>query len=119
MKRDDRVLLVEDNQDVARTIEAGGEKNFYKCDRAIDGWDAIEKLETEQYAAIVIDTDVPRQSGFGVLTYLHEEVGSDLPNVIVMTSCDRDEIRRKLSSNLKVVSKKDVVSEITRLLSQE
>ena len=117
MKRDDRVLLVEDNAEVARTIEAGGVEHFYECDRAADGWEAIEKLETKEYAAIVIDTDVPRQSGFGVLTYLNEEVGNDLPNVIVMTSCDHEEIRRKLSANLKVISKNDAVDEISRILN--
>ncbi|HUP44347.1 MAG TPA: response regulator [Thermoanaerobaculia bacterium] len=111
MKRDDRVLLVEDNLAVAATIEAR-----FECDRAADGWEAIEKLETEQYAAIVIDTDVPRYSGFGVLTYLNEEVGADLPNVIVMTSCDREEMRRKLSPSLTVISKDDVLAEITRVL---
>jgi DNA-binding response OmpR family regulator len=119
MKRDDRVLLVEDNAALADTIEAAGAEHCYKCDRALDGWEAIEKLETGQYAAIVIDTDVPRHSGFGVLTYLNEEVGRDLPNVIVMTSSDRDEIRRKLSGNMKVVSKDDAVLEITRLLAVE
>ena len=118
MKRDDRVLIVEDNQDVARAFEAAGVKLCFECDHATDGWEAIEKLETERYAAIVIDTDVPRQSGFGVLTYLHEEVGSDLPNVIVMTSSDRDEVRRKFAGNLTVVSKDDAVAELTRVLCE-
>jgi DNA-binding response OmpR family regulator len=116
MKREDRVLIVEDNASVANAIEAAGEEFCYTCDRATDGWEAIEKLETEQYAAIVIDTDVPRHSGFGVLTYLHEEVGDDLPNVIVMTNSDRDEVRRKVSGNLTVVSKDDAVAELTRVL---
>jgi DNA-binding response OmpR family regulator len=114
MKRDDRVLLVENNPALAETIEA-----CFTCDRAADGWEAIAKLETEQYAAIVIDTDVPRQSGFGVLTYLHEEVGTDLPNVIVMTSADTDEVRRKTSPGLKVVNKTDVMAELHRVLGVE
>ena len=116
MKREDRVLIVEDNASVASAIEAAGEEFCYTCDRATDGWEAIEMLETEQYAAIVIDTDVPRHSGFGVLTYLHEEVGDDLPNVIIMTNSDRDEVRRKVSGNLTVVSKDDAVAELTRVL---
>lgn len=119
MRPDDRVLIVEDNQDVANAIEAAGIELCFECDRATDGWEAIEKLETARYAAIVIDTDVPRQSGFGVLTYLHEEVGGDLPNVIVMTSSDRDEVRRKLAGNLTVVSKDDAVAELTRVLCVE
>lgn len=116
-KREDRVLIVEDNAAVAQAIEAAGEEFCYTCDHATDGWEAIEKLETERYAAIVIDTDVPRQSGFGVLTYLREEVGEDLPNVIVMT--DRDEVRNRLSDKLTVVRKNDAVAELTRVLCVE
>jgi DNA-binding response OmpR family regulator len=107
-----RVLLVEDNASVAGAIEAA-----FACDRASDGWDAIEKLETGDYAAIVIDTDLPRHSGFGVLTYLREEVGDGFDNVIVVTSSDLDEVRRKVSVNLRVVSKDDAVAEITRVMT--
>ena len=116
-KREDRVLIVEDNAAVANAIEAAGEEFCFRCDRATDGWEAIEKLETEQYAAIVIDTDVPRHSGFGVLTYLREEVGENLPNVIVMT--DRDDVRKRLSDTVTVVKKDDAVAELTRVLCVE
>ena len=113
-KREDRVLIVEDNAAVANAIEAAGEEFCFRCDRATDGWEAIEMLETEQYAAIVIDTDVPRHSGFGVLTYLREEVGDDLPNVIVMS--DRDDVRKHLKDKVTVVRKDDAVAELTRVL---
>ena len=118
MKRDDRVLVVEDNPTLASAIEAAGEKLCYTCDHATDGWDAIEKLETGEYAAILIDTDLPRHSGFGVLNYLREENGDQMKNVIVMTSSDRDEVRRKFSKDLKVVSKDDAVAELTRVLCE-
>ena len=71
-------------------------------------------------SAIVIDTDIPRHSGYGVLTYLKEEVGEDtLRNVIAMTSSDRDEVRRKVSDKLNVVSKDDAVAEFNRVMTQE
>jgi DNA-binding response OmpR family regulator len=114
MKKDGRVLLVEDNASVADAIEAA-----FPCDRATDGWDAIEKLESGDYAAIVIDTDMARHSGFGVLTYLREEVGEGFDNVIVVTSSDRDALRRRISDNLRVVSKDDAVAEITRVMTSE
>ena len=119
MKREEKVLIVEDNAALAQRFEDAGEALCFTCDRATDGWEAIEKLETQSYAAILIDTDVARHSGFGVLTYLREEVGDDFPNVIVMTSSDRDEIRRKISDKLTVVSKDDAVSELTRFLRPE
>jgi sigma-B regulation protein RsbU (phosphoserine phosphatase) len=119
MRRDGKVLVVEESSVVTQAIEAAGELP-YICDRATDGWDAIEKLETGSYAAIVIDTDMPRHSGFGVLNYLREEVGDDLGNVIVVTSSDRDELRRKLSDDkLTVARKSDALTELSRVMQRE
>jgi DNA-binding response OmpR family regulator len=111
MRREDRVLIVEDNPAICREMELR-----FNCDCATDGWDAIEKLETQHYDAIVIDADVPHQSGYGVLTYLREEVGEELPNVIFMTNHDRDEIRRRVGPTLNVVNKANAVAALTRVL---
>ena len=102
-----RILVVEDNPLVSQAIEGTGEEFRMTTDTATDGWDAIEKLESEDYDAIVIDTDLPRHSGFGVLTYLREEIGDELDNVIVMTSSDRDEVRRKVTGRVRVFEKSD------------
>jgi phosphoserine phosphatase RsbU/P len=118
MKRDRQVLIVEESPIFTQAIEAAGELP-YVCDRASDGWEAIEKLETGEYAAIVIDSDMPRHSGFGVINYLREEIGNELGNVIVMTSSDSDTLRRKLSEEkLNVVSKADAVAELTRVMRE-
>ncbi|HKR62385.1 MAG TPA: response regulator [Thermoanaerobaculia bacterium] len=107
-----RILVVEDNPEIARSIE-----ERFNCDCASDGWDAISKLENEDYAAIVIDADVSRHSGYGVLTYLREEVGEELSNVIVMTtSADHDDVRRRVGATLTIVDKDRAVDEITRML---
>ena len=119
MRRDGRILVVEDNPLIARAIEEAGEQLRFACDYATDGWDAISKLETEDYLAIVIDADVPRHSGYGVLTYLREEVGDEMGNVIFMTNSDHNEIRRRVGENLRVVDKANAVAEITRFVSRE
>ena len=111
MRRDEKILVVEDNPAFCREMEAA-----FNCDCATDGWDAIEKLETHAYAAIVIDADVPRHSGYGVLTYLREEVGDDLPYVIMFTSHDRDAVRRRIGEGMTVCNKADALAEVTRVL---
>ena len=119
MKREDKVLIVEENPILTHAIEAAGELP-YVCDYASDGWEAIEMLEAQHYAAIVIDSDMPRHSGFGVINYLREEVGGELGNVIVMTDADSDTLRIKLSeSKLKVVRKVDAAAELMRFTSSE
>jgi DNA-binding response OmpR family regulator len=119
MKRDERILIVEDNPAIAQALEDAGVQLRFVCDRVTDGWDAIEKLETEEYAAIVIDADVPRHSGYGVLTYLREEIGGELDNVIMMTSSDHAEVRRNVGERLRIVAKADAVAEITRFVGGE
>ena len=106
-----KILVVEDNPAICREMEAA-----FNCDCATDGWDAIEKLETGDYAAIVIDADVPRHSGYGVLTYLREEVGEDLPNVIMMTSHDREAVRRRIGAGMTIVDRSEAMAEVTRVL---
>jgi DNA-binding response OmpR family regulator len=101
----------EDNPTIARSIE-----EHFNCDCATDGWDAISKLETGEYAAILIDADVSRHSGYGVITYLREEIGEELGHVIVMTSSDRDGVQRRIGSSPHVVDKADAVEEIARIL---
>ena len=110
MGPENRVLVVEDNPAICRELE-----QRFDCDCATDGWDAIEKLETGDYAAIVIDADVPHASGYGVLTYLREEVGGELPNVIFMTD-EPAAIRRRVGTTLTVISKCDAVEEVSRVL---
>jgi DNA-binding response OmpR family regulator len=111
MGPENRVLVVEDNPAICRELE-----QRFDCDCATDGWDAIEKLETGDYAAIVIDADVPHSSGYGVLTYLREEVGGELPNVIFMTSDEPASIRRRVGTTLTVIRKRDAIDEVTRVL---
>lgn len=106
-----RVLVVEDNPAICHDLV-----ERFNCDCATDGWDAIGKLETESYAAILIDADVPRSSGYGVLTYLREEVGENLPNVILMTGGDHDTIRRRVGTTLTVIDKSAAVEEVARVL---
>jgi len=108
-----KILLVADNPLLASAIEREGEGKQIRTEFASDGWDAIEKLENDDYSAIVIDADLPRHSGFGVLTYLREEIGPDLGNVIVMTSSDR-----KFDDAVNVVRKTDQISELARAVFQ-
>ena|SRR5436190_13023124 len=113
-----RILIVEDNPLIVEAMERAGEQLSLTADCATDGWDAIEMLENERYDAIVIDTDIPRHSGFGVLTYLRE-VADDLGNVIVMTSSDRDALRRKLQDPVHVIAKTDAdLTEAVRSLAR-
>ena len=118
MKREEKLLIVESDPTIAEAIEQAGERLQMKSHHASDGWEAIEMLETEEYDAIVINTDLPRHSGFGVLTYLREEVGDDLGNVLLMTSADDAQFRSKIPQ-VRVLLKTCEVEEITNALRRD
>jgi DNA-binding response OmpR family regulator len=113
----DKVLIVENNPLIAAAIEKAGEQFHMRADVATDGWDAIEKLRTENYRAIFIDTELPRHSGYGVLTWLRQENGEELDNVILVTDCDEDDMHRRVGERVRILCRTDDVSEIAALLT--
>ena len=108
----DRLLIVEDNPAITAAIERAGQRLELHIDVASDGWDAIELLRDSSYRAIVIDADLPRHSGYGVLSYLREEKGDHLRNVILMTSADTDSVRERVREDLQIIAKTETVDEI-------
>ena len=107
-----KLLIVEDNPLIASAIERAGERLQLQTQIVTDGWDAIELLRDETYNAIVIDTDLPRHSGYGVLSYLREEKGGEhLRNVILMSS-DLEVVRQHVRENLQIIPKTEAVEEI-------
>jgi DNA-binding response OmpR family regulator len=119
MAREDKLLIVEDNPLIAAAIEKAAERLNMDSHLAADGWEAIEMLRTQVYTAIVIDTDLPRHSGYGVITYLQEEDGDDtLDRVVVMTSGDPVDVRRRTSEHLRVIDRTDTVDDIAAALTR-
>lgn len=118
MPREDKLLIVEDNPLIAAAIEKAGERLNMRADVATDGWDAIERLRSEEYAAIVIDADVPHHSGYGVITYLLEESGDNLEHVLLMTGADHEAVRHRVCEHLRVIEKTDAVDDIAAALGR-
>lgn len=108
----ERLLVVGDNPLIAAAIERAGDRLEMRTEVATDGWEAIEMLRYATYRAIVIDTDLPRHSGYGVLSYLREEKGDHLRNVILMTSSDTGAVRDRVREELQVISKNEAADQI-------
>ena len=58
----------------------------YEVDSARDGFEAIEKIGSNDYSAILLDLMMPRIDGFGVLDYLEEHRPELGGAVIVMSA---------------------------------
>ena len=79
-----RVLLVEDDVELARRLAAALAEAGYAVDHAVDGVDAEFRGQTETYDAAVLDLGLPRMDGLAVLDAWRGN-GVRLP-VIVLTA---------------------------------
>ncbi len=80
-----RVLVADDNEATCTLIMALLQHDFV-VDVAHDGQEAIEKVKSRQYAAIVLDLLMPIVDGYAVLDHLRVENPDMLSRVLVLTA---------------------------------
>lgn len=100
------VLLVEDNEETCTLINAVLHRDF-DVEFAGDGMEAIQKLRTQLYAAVLVDLRMPVHDGFSVLDFLKDTQPAMLRNVVVVTAAlGRRELERARSYGIyDIVSK--------------
>ena len=81
-----RLLLAEDEEDLAEALGVFFEKNHFSVDIVHDGRVACEYAESSAYDAIILDVMMPRMDGFSLLAQMRES-GSETP-VIFLTAKD-------------------------------
>ncbi len=81
-----RVLLVEDESGLARTVRRTLEEEGYACDWSATGSDALHQATHVAYDAIVLDLMLPEVDGWAILRTLRES-GFATP-VLVLTARD-------------------------------
>jgi CheY-like chemotaxis protein len=79
------VLLADDNEATCTLIKALLQNDFL-VDSANNGMEAVEKLKSRQYSAILLDLLMPGSDGFAVLDFLKHNRPDLLPSVIVVTA---------------------------------
>jgi CheY-like chemotaxis protein len=79
------VLLVDDNEATCTLLTAVLQREF-ATEIATDGYEAIEKLKTKQYAVTLLDIRMPQLDGYGVLEWLKATRPEALRSVIVVTA---------------------------------
>jgi DNA-binding response OmpR family regulator len=88
-----RILLVEDDELLGDGLQAGLRHCGFQADWLRDGESARTALQTEDYAAVVLDLGLPRLDGLGLLRVLRGG-GNKIP-VLVLTA--RDATRDKIT----------------------
>lgn len=79
-----KILLVDDEEDLAETQKMFLEEAGYKVDIAKDGLEAMEKIYENQYDLILLDIAIPEINGYQVLRMIkNEPLYKDVPVVMV------------------------------------
>lgn len=88
-----RLLLVEDDADVARFIRKGLMEQAYAVDMVADGEQALYVAQTNTFDAIILDLMIPAPDGLEVCRNLRKS-GSDVP-ILMLTA--RDGVEEKIA----------------------
>ena len=88
-----RILIVEDNPDLAGNIADFLETQGHILDFAMDGIGGLHLALTQDYDAIILDIMLPRMDGLTFCRKLREEKGKQIP-VLMLTA--RDTLADKL-----------------------
>ena len=85
-----RLLIAEDERDLAEALSVFFEKNQFTVDTVCNGFDAYEYAVTGDYDAIVLDVMMPKLSGVAVLERLRAE-GVRTPVMMLTAKAEKDD----------------------------
>jgi len=86
-----RILLVDDEPDIIKTVQVRLEKNGYAVITAIDGQDALAKARSENPDLIILDLMLPKLNGYQVCRMLKfDEQYKKIP-IIIFTARTQDQ----------------------------
>ena len=85
-----RLLLAEDELDLAEALTVFFEKNQFTVDAVHDGAAAYDYACTESYDAVILDIMMPKMDGIQVLRKLRED-GVSTPIMMLTAKAEKDD----------------------------
>ena len=85
-----RLLIAEDEQDLAEALGVFFEKNQFTVDVVYDGQSAYDYALTGNYDAIILDVMMPKMNGFDVLQRIREN-GIQIPVMMLTAKAEKDD----------------------------
>lgn len=87
-----RLLVVEDEEKVARLVRRVLEKERYRVDIAPNGQSALDQIDIVPYDLVILDLTLPQKGGLEVLHLLRQQ-GNQVP-ILILTA--RSEVRTRV-----------------------
>lgn len=91
-----KILIIEDEKDLARILKKGFEEQSFTVELAFDGEEGLYLAETFPYDAIVLDLMLPKIDGFQILEKLRK-LNKDVPVVVLTAKGEVDDRVRGLN----------------------
>jgi DNA-binding response OmpR family regulator len=119
-----KILLIEDNKDIADMVRLCLESENIVCEATQDGKVGLQSIKEDKFDAILLDLAIPEFSGFDIFRALKEENLLQSNNILIFTasSVTDQELTEMLSSGAKGGLKKplsiDDLIEAVQSLSQ-
>lgn len=94
MEKSKKILIAEDEKSIAKALKLKLENAGYTVEHAENGKVAVEMLEANGFALLLLDLVMPIMDGFGVLNAIKEK-GIKTP-VIVSTNLSQEEDEKRV-----------------------
>jgi len=85
VRREGRILVVDDNRDAADSLGAMLEAYGYDVVTAYDGDEAIEALRTFSPGAAILDIGLPGMDGYALAGKIAQTLGENCPRLVALT----------------------------------
>ncbi|MDQ3620675.1 MAG: response regulator transcription factor [Actinomycetota bacterium] len=88
-----RILVVEDERDLADAVARGLGREGYAVDVAYDGDEALEKISLNEYDLLCLDINLPKKNGRAIARAVKAEGSNGSPRVLMLTALGEIEDR--------------------------
>lgn len=111
-----KILIVDDETDFLNIIKIRLEENKYEVITAVDGAEALRKVEKESPDAVLLDILLPKVDGLRTLKKIREK-DKDLPVYIItaFSNEERFKLARKIGASGFIVKTSDLQKEIKNI----
>lgn len=80
------ILIVDDSETIREAVSFTLENAAYCVDKAIDGQDALERLQQGQYALIITDLHMPNLDGIGLIKAIRAKPEHQFTPILFLTT---------------------------------
>lgn len=98
--RQKRALVVDDDEPIRTMLAKVVERQNLAVDTARDGAEAIERLDHDGYALVILDLMMPKVDGFAVLRYMKEHHPDMIGCTIIASAVPETEIQKKFDGTV-------------------